>query len=40
VDIPLTGRVLHVHMERLVKKLASKFPDDFSEFIEEYTEEI
>jgi hypothetical protein len=35
-----TGRVLHVDMERLVKKLASKFPDDFSEFIEEYTEEI
>ena len=35
-----TGRVLHVDMERLVKKLASKFPDDFSEFIQEYREEV
>ena len=39
-DSKTPSKRLVVHMERLVKKLASKFPDDFSEFIEEYTEEI
>jgi hypothetical protein len=31
----VTGRVLHVEMERLVKKLAEKFPEDFAELVVE-----
>ena len=39
-DSKTPSKRLVVHMERLVKKLASKFPDDFSEFIQEYREEV